>query len=102
MYQADSSNPKKSTPKPRPNTAYGKATTPSAQIISDRPNYIIINKTGTYRFAYESGSLASYESGSVITADGPVRLDINPVAWETVPACGTKGAVTFVYTGDIG
>ena len=73
MYQADSSNPKKSTPKPRPNTAYGKATTPSAQIISDRPNYIIINKTGTYRFAYESGSLASYESGSVITADGPER-----------------------------
>ena len=102
MYQADSSNPKKSTPKPRPNTAYGKATTPSAQIISDRPNYIIINKTGTYRFAYESGSLASYESGSVITADGPVRLDINPVAWETVPAGGTKGAVTFVYLGDVG
>ena len=45
---------------------------------------------------------SSYESGSVITADGPVRLDINPVAWETVPAGGTKGAVTFVYTGDVG
>ena len=102
MYQADPNNSKKQTPKARPKTAYGKSTTPSAQVISDRPNYIIINKVGTYRFAYESGSLASYESGSVITADGPVRLDINPVAWETVPAGGTKGAVTFVYSGDVG
>ena len=102
MYQADSSNPKKSTPKPRPNTAYGKATTPSAQIISDRPNYIIINKTGTYRFAYESGSLASYESGSVVTADGPVRLDINPIAWRQTDAAGSIGDITFVYTGNIG
>ena len=101
MYQADPNNNNKMIPKGRPKSAYGKATTPSAQIISDRPNYIIINKTGTYRFAYESGSLESYESGSVITADGPVRLDINPVAWETVPAGGTKGAVTFVYTGDV-
>ena len=43
MYQADPNNSKKQTPKARPKTAYGKSTTPSAQVISDRPNYIIIN-----------------------------------------------------------
>ena len=102
MYQVDSNDDKKQVPKGRSVNAYGKATTPSAQIITDRPNFILINKVGTYRFAYESGSLATYTSGSVITADGPVRLDINPVAWETVPAGGAKGAVTFVYTGDVG
>ena len=102
MYQVDPNDNKKQIPKARSVNAYGKATTPSAQIITDRPNFILINKVGTYRFAYESGSLATYTSGSVITADGPVRLDINPVAWETVPAGGTKGAVTFVYTGDVG
>ena len=102
MYTTDPNDGKKQVPKARPQSAYGKATTPSAQIITARPNFILINKVGTYRFAYESGSLATYTSGSVITADGPVRLDINPVAWETVPAGGAKGAVTFVYTGDVG
>jgi len=102
MYQADPNDNTKMIPKGRPISAYGKAETPSAQIITPRPNYILINKIGTYRFAYESGSLSTYTSGSVITADGPVRLDINPVAWETVPAGGSKGAVTFVYTGDVG
>ena len=98
MYQADPNNSKKQTPKARPKTAYGKSTTPSAQVISDRPNYIIINKVGTYRFAYESGSYpVDYISGSVVDADsGPVRLDISPVAWQGNP--GAKvGDVTFVY-----
>ena len=91
-YEADPNNSKKQQPKAIPVSAYGKVTTPAAETIQDRPNHVIINMNGVYAFAYESGSLASYESGSVITADGPVRLDINPVAWETVPAGGTKGA----------
>ena len=102
MYQADPNNSKKQVPNAIPVSAYGKAIAPAAEAVTARPNFILINKVGTYRFAYESGSLATYTSGSVITADGPVRLDINPVAWETVPAGGAKGAVTFVYTGDVG
>ena len=103
MYQADPNNSKKQTPKARPKTAYGKSTTPSAQVISDRPNYIIINKVGTYRFAYESGSVGTYETGSVVDdAAGPIRLDINPVAWRQTDAAGSVGDVTFVYTGNVG
>ena len=102
MYNVDSTGKQYPTSKVVKD-AYGRATTPAPYPARHpRPTHILINKVGNYSFAYESGSLASYESGSVITADGPVRLDINPVAWETVPAGGTKGAVTFVYTGDIG
>ena len=35
-------------------------------------------------------------------AAGPIRLDINPVAWRQTDAAGTVGDVTFVYTGDVG
>ena len=51
MYQVDPNNNNKMIPKGRPKSAYGKSTTPQPKIISDRPNYIIINKNGTYRFA---------------------------------------------------
>ena len=101
-YEADPNNNKKSQPKAIPVSAHGKSTTPAPEVITDRPNYILINKVGTYRFAYESGSLATYTSGSVITADGPVRLDINPVAWRQTSTVGDIGDVTFVYTGNIG
>ena len=79
-----------------------KATQPDPQVITDRPNYILVNTIGDYRFAYESGSLATYTSGSKIenAAGGPIKLDINPVAWDS--ASGKGGDVTFVYTGDIG
>ena len=66
----------------------------------ERPNYILVNTIGNYSFAYESGSLATYTSGSKIedAAGGPVRLDINPIAW--VSKGGLSGDITFVYKGD--
>ena len=102
MYQADPNNSKKQIPKARPVSAYGKATQPGPQVISNRPNYILVNSAGNYSFAYESGSLAQYVSGSLIqsTDAGPVRLDINPVAWAS--SGGAAGDVTFVYLGDVG
>ena len=103
MYKADPNNSKKQIPKARSTDAYGKATTPGPYPLRhNRPNYILVNTIGDYSFAYTSGSLATYVSGSKIenAAGGPVRLDINPVAWTSTG--GVAGDVTFVYLGDVG
>jgi len=103
MYKADPDNDKKMIPKAIPTSAHGKATTPDKETIQDRPNYVLVNMNGTYAFAYTSGSVSTYETGSVVDdAAGPIRLDINPVAWRQTDAAGSVGDVTFVYTGDIG
>ena len=102
-YKADPNNSNKMIPKELPVSAHGQATTPAPYPARhDRPNYILINKAGNYSFAYESSSLADYVSGSQVTnaAAGPVRLDINPIAW--VSKGGAAGAVHFVYTGNVG
>ena len=102
-YEADSNNSKKQQPKAIPTSAYGKVTTPAEATIQDRPNYVVVNMNGTYAFAYESGSIGTYETGSVVDdGAGPVRLDINPVAWRQTDAAGSVGDVTFVYTGNVG
>ena len=102
MYQADPNDSKKQIPKARSIDAYGKAATPAPAIITDRPNYVLVNVAGDYSFAYESGSLATYVSGSLIQSAnaGPVRLDINPIAWRS--SGGEAGDVTFVYLGAVG
>ena len=103
MYKVDPNNDEKQIPKSRPLSAYGKATTPGPYPLRhDRPNYILINTIGDYSFAYESSSLVNYVSGSKIenAAGGPVRLDINPIAW--ISTGGIAGDITFVYTGDVG
>jgi len=101
-YEANPNNNLKSQPKALPLSAHAKATTPNAETIVDRPNHVIINVNGTYAFAYQSGSVSTYTTGSVLNnaAGGPVRLDINPVAWRQTDAAGTVGDVTFVYTGN--
>tara|TARA_B100001564_G_C20156349_1_gene453310 strand:+ start:120 stop:431 length:312 start_codon:yes stop_codon:yes gene_type:complete len=100
-YEADPNNSKKQQPKAIPVDAYGQSINPIAQEIVNRPNYIIINRVGNYTFAYQSGSLSTYVSGSTVVADaGPVKLDINPVAWNSATAA--TGDVTFVYTGNVG
>ena len=109
MYDVNSQG--KSIPKARSKTAYGRATTPSEKIFTDRPNYILVNMNGTYAFSYQStGSIGgthaangSYITGAVVDdAAGPVRLDIQPNAWRQTDATGAVGDITFVYTGDIG
>ena len=101
-YEANPNNNLKSQPKAIPVDAYGQSINPAPEVITDRPNYILINKIGNYSFAYQSGSLSTYVSGSQVTnaAGGPIRLDINPVAW--VSDGGVAGDVTFVYTGNVG
>ena len=102
MYQVDPNDSKKQVPKARSVDAYSRATTPAPAIITDRPNYVLVNVAGDYSFAYVSGSLATYVSGSNIQSAnaGPVRLDINPIAWTSTG--GEAGDVTFVYLGDVG
>ena len=111
MYQADSNNSKKQIPAGRPVSSYGRAETPHMKTFTTRPNHVIINKEGIYAFSYvNSGSVGgvhddvlSYETGSVLDdVAGPVRIDINPIAWRRVDGTGSDGDVTFVYTGDIG
>jgi len=85
----------------------------NGQIVKT-PNHILVNNTGIYAFAYISASGASglatdsnpgrlnYRSGSVVSASaGPVRVDINPVAWRRCDgaADGRIGDITFVYKG---
>ena len=102
MYTTDPNNAKKQVPKARPQSAYGKVTQPGPQVLSARPNYVLVNNTGQYLFLYsDSGSYpGDYVSGSIVTSGGPVRLDINPKAWGS--KTGVTGDVTFVYTGDVG
>ena len=99
-YEADPNNSKKQQPKAIPVSAYGKATTPAANTHVERPNYVLVNMNGTYKFSYDG---STFSSGSVVDdAAGPVRLDINPVAWHQCNAAGSVGDVTFVYLGDVG
>jgi len=104
-YIADPNNNKKQIPAPLNITEHtGRAETPVTTVISHRPNYVIINQTGSYAFAYQSGSISTYVTGSVIKniSFGPIRLDINPVAWRQTSTAGTLGDITFVYTGNVG
>ena len=110
MYQVDPNDSKKQVPKARPVEAHGQVTTPSPNIFTKRPNYVLVNMNGTYAFSYATGTgsfggghAEGFITGSVVDdAAGPVRLDINPVAWTQTDAVGAVGDVTFVYTGDVG
>ena len=103
-YEANPNNSKKQQPKAIPVSAHGRSVNPGAEVFTDRPNYILVNVNGTYAFAYESGSVGTYETGSLLgnAAGGPIRLDINPVAWRQTDATGTVGDITFVYIGNVG
>ena len=99
MYQVDPNDNKKQIPKAIPVSAYGKATAPAAEAEVARARYVIINvEHGTkYEFLYESGG--TYEDYGIVAADGPLRININPIAWKG--GAGTTGHVSFVYEGGL-
>ena len=100
MYTTDPNNAKKQVPKARAASAYGKSTTPAANTHVDRPHYVLVNMNGTYKFSYDG---STFSTGSVVDdAAGPVRLDIQPTAWDQTDAVGATGDITFVYLGDVG
>ena len=99
MYQADPNNSKKQIPKAIPVSAYGKATAPAAEAEVARASYVIVNAghATKYEFLYESGG--TYVDYGIVAADGPLRININPIAWKG--GAGTTGHVSFVYEGGL-
>ena len=99
MYQADSDDNTKSSPKPLQVSVFGRATAPVAEAEVERASYVIINvEHGTkYEFLYESGG--SYVDYGIVAANGPLRININPIAWKG--GAGTTGHVSFVYRGGL-
>jgi len=111
MYQADPNDSKKQVPKVRSVEAYGNAAAPAIQTFTKRPNYVLVNASGSYAFSYKvTGSINgthaavdTYVTGAFLDNDaGPVRFDIQPNAWRKTDGTGTVGNVTFVYLGDVG
>ena len=80
-----------------PVSANTMATAPAAEAEVARASYVIINveHATKYEFKYESGG--SFVDYGIVAADGPVRIDINPIAWKG--GAGTTGHVSFVYNG---
>ena len=99
MYQKDPNDSKKQVPKAFPSTGFDKATAPAAEAEVARASYVIINvEHGTkYEFLYESGG--DYSDYGIVAADGPLRININPIAWKG--GAGTTGHVSFVYEGGL-
>ena len=98
-YRVDPNNNLKMIPNTKVvREAYGRATAPAAETEVDRPSYVIINveHATKYEFKYESGG--SYVDYGIVAADGPLKVDIQPVAWKG--GAGTTGHVSFVYRGD--
>jgi hypothetical protein len=98
-YQADSTDGEKSGPKALPLQAFSRAIAPAAEAEVDRASYVMINveHATKYEFLYETGG--TYVDYGIVAADGPVRIDINPIAWKG--GAGTTGHVSFVYRGGL-
>jgi len=98
-YRSDPDNNLKMIPNTKvAREAYGNATAPAADTEVKRASYVIINveHATKYEFLYESGG--SYIDYGIVAADGPLRVDIQPIAWKG--GAGTTGHVSFVYRGD--
>tara|TARA_R110002074_G_C12299057_1_gene644866 strand:+ start:18 stop:410 length:393 start_codon:yes stop_codon:yes gene_type:complete len=95
---------------------YSTAEAPASSTVVKRCSYVMINQTGSYAFAYDSGSALianvthQYVTASVVLGDiagtsgssgviTPYKLDINPVSWRRIEEgiSGDVGQVTFVY-----
>lgn len=109
MYNADPNDNTKQIPKNLPDDVFSKVTIPAENTLNDRPAYVIINEVTSgagYAFAYTSASFAEsnttgYISGSIAAGEGPIRIDIQPVAWRQTNSAGTVGDISFVYKGGL-
>ena len=113
MYKQDPNNTKKQIPDVSPGgtARFSHATCPAQSTVTKRPSYVVINEPGIYKFLYEttssfggdvSAEVSSFITGSIIenAAGGPIKLDINPIAWyksDTAQGAAAVGDVTFVY-----
>tara|TARA_R100000005_G_C4958815_1_gene176378 strand:- start:657 stop:1040 length:384 start_codon:yes stop_codon:yes gene_type:complete len=83
------------------------ATAPANLSVVEPPQHVVIHNNGTYTFAYNltqsightlvhSQDKDLFITASVVEADGPVKLEISPSAWNK-SADAKVGDVTFVY-----
>ena len=90
--------------------AFGRATQPASKVIQERPSYVIVTgqSATAYEFLYETTcSIGGTSTGEAYTrgldlqaiSNSPIRLDINPVAWNGGAA--GAGEITFVYRGGL-
>ena len=104
-------------PKPLARRSMGsRAIAVGESILKESPDYILINTSGSYSFAY--AATGSYGTSLVAHKDAhpfikaveiplnagvgfPLRIDISPSAWSGSTLSGTTafatGSVTFVY-----
>ena len=109
FYKQEPDNTSKQIPDVSPGGIhrFSHATVPIKEVVTKRPSYVIVNKVGTYAFAYETSASvggvsddehSKFVTGSVVEdAAGGIKLDINPVAWRRCDGVDSKGQVTFVY-----
>ena len=96
---------------PSTNVAVDVATVPGPRTVTERAQYVVINKVNqSYAFLYQATAskgaavgIGTAEnthwytgSGAVGSETGPVRLDIQPIAWDKIESGGSAGDVTFV------
>ena len=114
FYKPDPNDSTKQVPISNNRVLIKEAKTPAINVVTTRPDHVIINNTGSYAFLYRTtcslggtSTTEVYTSASVakhftsVGAFTPYKLDINPVAWkrcETVTDTAT-GDVTFVFKG---
>ena len=113
FYKKDPNNANKQSPITNNRVLVAKASTPAEFIVQTRPDYILVNSAGTFKFMYQTTSsigtdLASitdeFQTGSVSPVvnsnpPGPYRLDIQPIAWNRCDAASAVGDITFVSRG---
>ena len=96
-----------------------RARQPAPNSVVPRPNYILINTTGS--FSFSNGYNTTFTEGDIVNCTDfnytvpialtsatlgvktalPIKLELQPVAWSSGSVANKleKGDVTFVYTG---
>ena len=113
LYKTNPNDSKKQVPVVNNRILVKKASVPAEFVVQGRPDYIVINSAGTFKFMYETTSSlgtslasiqAQFVTGSVSPVvnsnpPGPYRLDIQPIAWNRCDAASAVGDITFVSRG---
>ena len=110
FYIPDPNDTNKQIPVTNNRVLVKEAKIPAENVVTTRPDHIMVNSTGSFKFLYSTtcslggtSTTEAYISGTraQFTAPGdftPYKLDINPVAWSrTDRASGTVGDITFVF-----
>ena len=114
LYRNDPNDSNKQLPSVNNRVLVKEAVAPAANVVTTRPDHVIINNSGSYAFLYSTtcslggtSTTEAYVTASVVkhfTSVGsftPYKLDINPVAWKRTEDStdSATGDITFVLKG---